>query len=175
MRLWRLSDCLPEVVRGVAVSDQENRDCGVVFGGVDAVGAAGVVFLGVGAQRLEQGFTVHVSKTAVPHMCTCEQSSRFRLTSGRRSGTPGERIALRRQSRPRSVSFLNVLSPKSILSHLGSMVDLKRSLALSIVVTVALELVVLADNNLVAGISIRTTPNIPRRYPPPDLNPGALL
>lgn len=57
-------DCLPEVVRGVAVGDQEDRDCGVVLGGVDAVGAAGVVFLSVGGQRLEQGFTAYVSKMA---------------------------------------------------------------------------------------------------------------
>lgn len=108
-------------------------------------------------------------------LCTGEQDSRLRLTSDRRSGTPEERIALRRQSRPRGVSFCNTfLKGKSILVYLCSMVDLKRSLALSIVVAVALELVVLADNNLVAWISIRATPNSCWSYPLPDLSPATL-
>ena len=50
---------IPEVVWRVAISDQDNGDSGIVLNGIDSVGGARVVFLGMRREGSKERFSIH--------------------------------------------------------------------------------------------------------------------
>lgn len=56
---------LPEIIRRVAVSNQDNCNCGIVLDGIDAIGRARVVLLGMRREGSKKRFSIHHQHVAM--------------------------------------------------------------------------------------------------------------